>query len=294
MFSGTDIRIIPPSYFDTVGEMLAGYQKALTNDRNIPNDSQWEFYTVSFDSNGGSGVTPASTLTVEGGKAAGWPEDPTRMGCTFAGWFDAAKGGTQMTKDSVFTGPVTLYAQWLSNGPKDNGSDFVMLGNELPATGFSSGRFTPLSERPLDLVYKPTGHTLQIPELGISETILTVPLTDGSYPVEWLGSQIGLLEGSSLPGEGVTILTGHNHLNTTETGPFLFIGTLDKDDRIMINKAGNSMLTYRVYGNYKIASDGFAGIADKVSDNALILITCEDESVNGGYLNRRVILADPL
>ena len=54
------------------------------------------------------------------------------------------------------------------------------------------------------------------------------------------------------------------------------------------------MLTYKVYGNYKIASDGFAEIADNVRENALVLITCEDESVNGGYLNRRVILADLL
>ena len=54
------------------------------------------------------------------------------------------------------------------------------------------------------------------------------------------------------------------------------------------------MQTYRVYGNFKIASDGFASIASEVRENALVLITCEDEAVDGGYLNRRVILAEPL
>lgn len=30
-----------------------------------------------------------------------------------------------------------------------------------------------------------------------------------------------------------------------------------------------------------------------VEENSLVLITCEDESVDGGYLNRRLILAEP-
>ena len=38
----------------------------------------------------------------------------------------------------------------------------------------------------------------------------------------------------------------------------------------------------------------FAEIAAEVRDNALVLITCEDESIDGTYLNRRVILAEPL
>jgi hypothetical protein len=62
----------------------------------------------------------------------------------------------------------------------------------------------------------------------------------------------------------------------------------------MINGKFNEMQTWRVYGNYKIASDGFASIADEIRENALVLITCEDEAVEGGYLNRRVILAEPM
>ena len=125
-------------------------------------------------------------------------------------------------------------------------------------------------------------------------SIVTVPNVDNEYPVEWLGSSIGLLEQSSLPGNGVSVLAGHNHLNTTETGPFLFLGSLEDGARVMVTDARNNMQTYQVYGNYKIASDGFAEIADEVRENALVLITCEDESVEGGYLNRRVILAEPL
>ena len=179
--------------------------------------------------------------------------------------------------------------------------DFYRIGDlswlydrQLPGTGFSASRVTELRERPQGMVYGSTGLTLQIPELGVTEAIMTVPEVDGEYPVEWLESAIGLLEQSSLPGRGVAVLAGHNHLNSTEAGPFIALGSLESGDRVMITDARNGMQIYRVYGNYKIASNAFASVAGNVRENALVLITCEDESANGGYLNRRVILDEPV
>ena len=301
--SFTGMQIIPGSLFNRLSVMLAAYQKGFTTDRNIPNDSVWAFRTITFNTRGGSSVTPASTLTIENGKPAAWPAaDPVKANDTFLGWFDAATGGKQLTKDADLTGVRRIYAHWKSDEQKpepptpdpEQPEWFRLLENELPATGFSARHFTPLKERPRELVYGSTGFTLQIPTLDIAEPILTVPVENESYPVEWLGSQVGLLDGSSLPGEGISVLTGHNHLNTTDVGPFLFIGTMNEGDRIMVNDADNSMLIYEVYGNYKVSSDGFSSIADEIHKNALILITCEDESMDGGYLNRRVILAEPL
>ena len=186
-----------------------------------------------------------------------------------------------------------------SNAP--NSIDFYTIGDlfwlfdrQLPGTGFSASRVMELREKPQGMIYGTTGLTLQIPELGVAEAIMTVPEVDGEYPVEWLGSAVGLLEQSSLPGKGVSVLTGHNHLNNTEAGPFLSLGSLESGARVMVTDARNGMQMYRVYGNYKIAADGFASVAEKVRENALVLITCEDESVDGGYLNRRVILAEPV
>lgn len=173
--------------------------------------------------------------------------------------------------------------------------DFLPLLNEqLPATGFSASHVTALKARPQNLSYGSTGYTLQIPELDVAESIVSVPLSEGNYPVEWLENNIGLLEQSSLPGQGITVLTGHNHLNTMEIGPFLFISSLKEGDRLFVTDAGQNIQSFKVYGNYKIASDGFASIADDLKENALVLITCEDESASGGYLNRRVIFAEPL
>ena len=171
---------------------------------------------------------------------------------------------------------------------------FWLFDVELPGTGFSASHMTTLPARTQGSSYRATGLTLQIPGLDVSETIVTVPEDNGKYPVEWLGNDVGLLEQSSLPGKGVTVLTGHNHLNTMEAGPFLFLNELEAGDHIMINDKRNNMNLYKVYANEKIASDGFADIAGEVRENALVLITCEDESAAGGYLHRRVVLAEPM
>ena len=56
------------------------------------------------------------------------------------------------------------------------------------------------------------------------------------------------------------------------------------------------MTVYEVYANVKVAADDVDSVyaaADEYADS-LTLITCEDESVDGGYANRRVICAKPL
>ena len=162
----------------------------------------------------------------------------------------------------------------------------------LPKTGFSALKPQKLSAKPLSVQYKPTGLTIQIPALDAAADIVTVPFTDGEYPVEWLERSVGMLEGSSLPGEGITVLTGHNHLNTTEAGPFALLSRLEPGDSFMITDERGVMQIWHVCQNAKISADGFSGIAGEVKDNALVLLTCEDESPDGGYLNRRVVLAE--
>ena len=178
--------------------------------------------------------------------------------------------------------------------------DFYPLGDlswlfnrELPHTGFSASHMTMLAARPQGLSYTNTGLTLQIPSLDVAEEIVTVPQADDSYPVEWLGRSVGLLEGSRLPGAGITVLTGHNHLNTMEAGPFLFLKSLEDGDVLMVTKKDGSLLRYKVYGNYRIASDDFASVAGDLREKSLVLITCEDEAPEGGYINRRVVFAEP-
>lgn len=66
---------------------------------------------VTFDSQEGSYVEPRQV--VNGQVTA--PADPTREGYTFAGWFTAAEGGTQVTFPYSAAADTTLYARWTGN-----------------------------------------------------------------------------------------------------------------------------------------------------------------------------------
>lgn len=66
------------------------------------------YYSVQFDSDGGSRVDPQ---TVEAGKNAEEPDDPEKAGLIFMGWFTEA--GTEWDFATPVTENMTLYAQWL-------------------------------------------------------------------------------------------------------------------------------------------------------------------------------------
>ena len=84
-------------------------------------------------------------------------------------------------------------------------------------------------------------------------------------------------------------------LNNTEYGPFALLSTVEVNDVIMVNNRLGSMKMFRVYANELLDADGMAQMAAIAgeAENPLILVTCENESTEGGYLNRRVIFARP-
>ena len=75
-------------------------------------------YSVSFDANGGNAVSTVLTVTYAG--TYGTLPTPTRTGYTFAGWYTAASGGTQVTSTTTvsITAAQKLYAHWTINSYK--------------------------------------------------------------------------------------------------------------------------------------------------------------------------------
>lgn len=81
--------------------------------------AQWSInsYTLTYDVNGGNAVSPASK-SVQYGSAYGTLPTPTRASTaqysyTFAGWYTAATGGTQVTANTIMgAGNTTIYAHW--------------------------------------------------------------------------------------------------------------------------------------------------------------------------------------
>lgn len=89
--------------------------------KNTPSvPSQPTVHTVTFDTDGGSEVPNQS---IEAGECAVQPDNPTKDGFTFAGWFSDA----DLTEAYDFSTPVyadfTLYAKWEATAGDDLGDD---------------------------------------------------------------------------------------------------------------------------------------------------------------------------
>lgn len=87
----------------------------ITGKRDITAVFELKSYTVTWNANGGT-VSPASTTKTHGSTLGTLPT-PTRASTaeysyTFAGWFTAASGGTQISSTTTVTGNVTYYAHW--------------------------------------------------------------------------------------------------------------------------------------------------------------------------------------
>jgi uncharacterized repeat protein (TIGR02543 family) len=87
----------------------------ITGKRDITAVFELKSYTVTWNANGGT-VSPASVSKTHGSTLGTLPT-PTRAATaeysyTFAGWFTAASGGTQISSTTTITGNVTYYAHW--------------------------------------------------------------------------------------------------------------------------------------------------------------------------------------
>ena len=131
---------------------------------------------------------------------------------------------------------------------------------------------------------------------SVMSDIVTIPYSGGDYSVDLLGMNAGWLEGTALPGAGPSIIAAHNTLDADEYGPFALLLTLEAGDVIVLSdQRSGEMTRFTVYANELIAPDGFADVEAIAGqeENALALLTCENESAEGGYQNRRAVFAKP-
>ena len=81
-----------------------------------------------------------------------------------------------------------------------------------------------------------------------------------------------------------------------EHDAFALLQTLAEGDRIFVTDPENRRQVFEVFVNTKISEYDFSGLysISNSEDRSLTLITCEDQRVNGGYENRRIIAAKPI
>ena len=78
---------------------------------NITLYAKWTMktYTVTFNSNGGTFVSPK---IVNHGETVTQPSNPTKTGNTFAGWYNDSALTSQFNFSTAITSDITLYAKW--------------------------------------------------------------------------------------------------------------------------------------------------------------------------------------
>ncbi len=112
-FSSTNSSTLPSSLDATVSYTAKAYD-------GDDNTTYYAYYlietkSVTFNANG-HGTAPANQ-TVEDGKTATKPTDPTATGYTFGGWYTDSACTTEYNFTTPVTADITLYAKWTAKTP---------------------------------------------------------------------------------------------------------------------------------------------------------------------------------
>lgn len=117
---------------DGSGINYVANNKFTINASNVTLYALWKVnrYTLSFESNGGSGVTPQNVSY--NGKITE-PTVPTKLGYTFGGWYKEVTliNSWDFTKDTV-VGNTTLYAKWIENSSSGGGGGYIPTPETKP------------------------------------------------------------------------------------------------------------------------------------------------------------------
>ena len=164
----------------------------------------------------------------------------------------------------------------------------------LPRTGFAPGVATSLPSQAADQAYASLGDLwLEIPSQGLKTSIVGVPPSDGGWDVNWLGNNIGWLNGTAFPTwSGNSVLTGHAFNASGLPGPFASIKNLTYGDRLIVHLSGEKYV-FEVQSSRlsRPTSTGFA--FEHLEDHSyLTLITCQVYNpLSDSYLFRRIVRA---
>lgn len=126
-----------PELMNLTNPVEDGYEMPATD---LTLYAKWERkdLLVQFDSQGGS---PVESQSVAYNTSAEEPQEPTRAGYQFMGWYTEKVGGERWTFDRLVAEDTTLYARWESVGTAPYTINHIIQGEKTPfyqETGISS------------------------------------------------------------------------------------------------------------------------------------------------------------
>lgn|GEM_PF-851050 len=160
----------------------------------------------------------------------------------------------------------------------------------LPETGFAPAEITVLDTQNA-VTYDSIGDLrLEIPDLNVNSTIVGVPIDDGLWNLDWLGSQVGYLEETAFPTwDGNSALTAHNYDTNGLPGPFEKLENLTWGKQVIIHGWGKKYIYEVRYVNQWTAPDD-VGVITHEETPWLTLITCRGYNDKTKSYNWRVVV----
>ena len=211
--------------------------------------------------------------------------------------------GSQNTYKTItgmnYTGYTSMQWQIIpgQEPPQEPIRFFSLVGRDciLPNTGLTSVTGSLKKDAPAVLKSSTLNMRLMIPTLSVDSELIPLSRRDNTWDVEELGDRVGVLEGSAMPGKGYTVAAGHNTLGSEDYGPFASLSSMKNGDLIFVRYDSGASLRFIVYANELLKPNDFRTMESIASGEpeTLMLVTCENESVTGQYLNRRVVFAKP-
>lgn len=125
----TNYEFISSTYIDKEGdtEISISYkEKTASCTVSYVKDNTKQFYNIHFESNGGSEVYPI--LSISPGSSIRLPENPTRYGYWFRGWYTDSSFYQEFDPNTRILQDYTLYAQWMEkeNPDEDTMSTYLI------------------------------------------------------------------------------------------------------------------------------------------------------------------------
>jgi len=147
---------------------------------------------------------------------------------------------------------------------------------ELPETGFAPNTVS-IRDVETKIRYQRNDEiSLIIPGLDLETHVVGVPRQNNSWNVEWLGDDVGYLNGTSYPTRpGNTVLTGHVYDHNGYAGVFSGLNTLAYGDKVYLEAWGQTYV-YEVRETQLTTPDNMSAVED-INDGYdwLTLLTCQ-------------------
>ena len=240
-------------------------------------------YAVSVDLQDGS---PVTDLAANVGEKLKRPDDPTRAGATFLGWYTTADGNTEFDFDTPITGNTAMYAKWLQEPVKyidENGEEKSVSSYRL----LTSDMTLPLNEY---------GYPYLSSGWYVIENSNTNPDDNGGEDVAFNGTikvdgnvHIILADGAEMKVNGSI---GLNNATFSIYGQAKGTGTLNVGDEIngysnsMTINGGRVTASVKIKANYITINDGYVQ-----TESSRYGIECWNFVMNGGVVISQTIEA---